>query len=89
MCKNGYEIMLSILQQLDNGHEPKASDYKLSPDEFWKIVEECQNAGYIAGATASIGGRGDKTLIVFLNHADLTEAGLQYLQENKSSLKKM
>lgn len=86
MNTSEFEIMLSIMQKIEEGNEPKAKDYGLDQNAFWEIVKKCQNTGYITGATASIGGRGDKAQIVFLNHTDLTEAGLKYLQENKGLL---
>lgn len=86
MNTSEFEIMLSIMQEIRRGNEPKAKDFGLTQNAFWEIVKECQNAGYITGAAAATGGHGDKALVVFLNHTNLTDMGLQCLEKNKSLL---
>lgn len=87
MKKNELKIMLSIMREINDGNEPKASDYELDKNEFWNIVKKCQEVGYISGANASTGGRGNKAQVIYLNTATLTVDGLDYLKENSAIMK--
>lgn len=87
MKKNELKIMLSIMREINDGNEPKASDYELDKNEFWNIIEKCQDAGYIKGANASTGGRGNKAQVIYLNTAKLTVSGLKYLKENSALMR--
>lgn len=85
--KNELKIMLSIMREINDGNEPKASDYELETNEFWGIIEKCQDAGYMKGAAAATGGQGNKARIIWLNQAEVTVLGLEYLKEHSPLMK--
>ena len=49
------KIMLSIMRELNDGNYPKASDYEITSEEFYNIIEACQDEGYIKNVRISYG----------------------------------
>ena len=47
------KIMLSFLRELNDGNIPKAQDYGIKDEDFYDIVDACQDAGYIKGLIGS------------------------------------
>ncbi len=69
------KIMLSFMREISDGNIPKAADYGLTNNEFWDIIDACQNEGLIKGATHA-------GSILFLESTKLTVKGMEYLHEN-------
>lgn len=79
--KNKLKVMLSFLRELNDGNIAKPEDYGLDKEEFYDIIDACQDAGYIKGARFSRG-KGNHILIAFLENTKLTVKGMEYLNEN-------
>lgn len=80
---NTKKIIFSILTEIKKGEqEPKPSDYDLSIEQFGEMVQIMIDGDYIKNAGISRGGEGNKPLIVWLDKAKITMAGLNYLEEN-------
>ena len=69
--KNKLKIMLSLMRELNDGNTPKASDYDITDQEFYDIVDACQDAGYIKNVRIARGGQ-KRVMIAFLEDAVLT-----------------
>lgn len=85
--KDKLKIMLSFMRELNDGNIPNAADYDLDLDEFAVIIEACQDAGYIKGASIQRAGMGNKVAIMWLDQAKLTVKGMEYLHENSAAMK--
>ena len=81
------KLMLSILKEVEKGNIPKAQDYGIETNEFCKVVDMAQDAGYIKGAKFSRGGRGNKYITDFLDNVTVTKAGIDFLKSNSTSFK--
>jgi hypothetical protein len=80
------KIMLSFLRELNDGNIPKAQDYGIKDEDFYDIVDACQDAGYIKGARFPRG-QGNHILTGFLQDTKLTVSGMEYLHENSALMK--
>lgn len=87
MATNRLKVMLSFLREVNDGNLPKASDYGLSPQEYWEIVDAAQDDGLIKGATFSRGGQNSKILCGFLDGVQLTVKGMEYLDNHAPAMK--
>ncbi len=72
MAINKLKIMLSFMREINDGIIPKSTDYEITNEEFWDIIEACQDDGLIKGATHA-------GPILFLESTKLTVKGLEYL----------
>lgn len=86
MATNRLKVMLSFMRELNDGNIPTYSDYGLEKSEFYDIIDACQDAGLIKGATFSRG-NGNEILIVFLENTKLTVKGMEYLDEHSTAMK--
>ena len=84
--KDKLKIMLSFLRELNDGNIAKAEDYDIEREEYYDIIDACQDAGYIKGARFSRG-KGNRILIAFLEDCKLTVKGMEYLHENSAAMK--
>lgn len=84
--KDKLKIMLSFMRELNDGNIPKPEDYDISRDEFYDIVDACQDAGYVKNAHFSRGGC-NKILVAFLEDIKLTVKGMEYLHDNSAVMK--
>ena len=41
------KVMLSFMREINDGNIPKSTDYGISNEELWDIVEACQDEGLI------------------------------------------
>jgi len=82
MAINKLKIMLSFMRELNDGNLPNADDYEISNEEFWNIIEACQDEKLIKGANFVKGGQGNRTLGAILESVRLTVKGLEYLNTN-------
>ena len=80
MALDKLKVMLSFMREINDGNIPKSSDYGISNEELWDIVEACQDEGLIKGATHA-------GPILFLDSKKLTVKGLEYLHENSAVMK--
>lgn len=85
--KDKLKIMLSFMRELNDGNIPHAVDYELDKDEFADIIEACQDAGYIKGASIQRAGLGNKVAMMWLEQTKLTVKGLEYLHDNSALMK--
>ena len=87
MATNKLKVMLSFLREVNDGNLPTHSDYGLSPQEYWEIVDAAQDEGLIKGATFTRGGQNSKILCAFLDGVQLTVKGLEYLNNHAPAMK--
>lgn len=87
MAINKLKIMLSFMRELNDGNIPNADDYEISNEEFWDIIEACQDENLIKGADIVKGGQGNRTLGTILESVKLTVKGLEYLNTNSTAMK--
>ena len=66
MAIDKLKVMLSFMREINDGNIPKSSDYGISNEELWDIVEACQDEGLIKGATHA-------GPILFLDSTKLTD----------------
>ena len=85
--KDKLKIMLSFMREVNDGHIPSAADYEIDGQEFADIIEACQDAGYIKGATLTRAGSGNEVAIMWLDQVKLTIKGMEYLHENSAAMK--
>ncbi|MEG1725927.1 MAG: YjcQ family protein [Anaerovoracaceae bacterium] len=87
MAINKLKVMLSFMRELNDGNVPQAKDYEITDEEYWDIVDACQDEGYIKGVSFVRGGQGNKVLCAFLDDIKLTVRGLEYLDTNSPAMK--
>ena len=80
MAINKLKVMLSFMREINDGNVPKASDYEINNNEFWDIIEVCQDEGLIKGATHA-------GPVLFLDKTKLTVKGLEYLHDRSAVMK--
>jgi len=80
MAIDKLKVMLSFMREINDGNIPKSADYGISNEELWDIVEACQEAGLIKGATHA-------GFVLFLDKTKLTVKGLEYLHEHSAAMK--
>lgn len=80
MAIDKLKIMLSFMREINDGNIPKPSDYGISANELWDIVEACQEEKLIKGATHAAS-------ILYLDKVKLTVKGLEYLHNNSKIMK--
>lgn len=84
--KDKLKIMLSFMRELNDGNIAKPEDYEIDKNEFYDIVDACQDEGLIKGVNFSKG-KGNRILIAYLENAKLTVKGMEYLHENSGLMK--
>lgn len=87
MAINKLKVMLSFMREVNDGNIPSASDYDISNEEYWKIIDACQDEGLIKGVHFSRGGQGNHILMAFLEGVTLTVKGLEYLDEHSVAMR--
>lgn len=85
--KDGLKIMLSFMRELNDGNIPKASDYDISSEEFWRVIDACQDKGYIKDVRIKRNDDTKEILAVFTEQVKLTVDGMEYLHENSAAMK--
>ena len=85
--KDKLKLMLSFMRELNDGNIPSAKDYEINNDEYADIIEACQDAGYIKGASITRAGAGNKVAIMWLDQVKLTVSGMEYLHERSPLMK--
>lgn len=86
MAANKLKVMLSFMREVNDGNIPSASDYGLERQEFYDIVEACQDEGLIKGVKFSKGGN-NRVLVAFMDNVKLTVKGFEYLDKNSTAMK--
>lgn len=87
MSVNKLKVMLSFMREVNDGNVPSAKDYEISSEEFWDIIELCQDEGFIKGAAFQHGGMKNEIIIGILDSVKLTFKGLEYLNEHSVAMK--
>lgn len=87
MAVNKLKVMLSFMREINDGNVPQAGDYGIINEEYWDIIDACQDEGYIKGASFARGGQGNKILMAFLDGVKLTVKGLEYLDTNSVAMR--
>lgn len=80
------KIMLSIMRELSDGNYPMASDYEIKDEEYYNILEACQDEGYIKNVRIKYGAQGH-IIWATIEDARLTVKGMEYLHENSTAMK--
>lgn len=87
MAVNKLKVMLSFMREVNDGNMPIAADYGITNEEFWDIIDACQDDGLIKGARFAHGGQSNPILICFTDGIKLTVKGLEYLDEHSAAMK--
>lgn len=81
------KLIYSILKELEQGNEPKQSDYELELEQWGELAELIRDEGYAKNVTVQRGGLGNKVVYAWLDKAQITIKGLDYLEENSALAK--
>lgn len=85
--KDKLKIMLSFMRELNDGNIPSASDYDITQEEFYSIVEACQDKGYIKDVRIKRNDDTRKILMIIAEEAKLTVDGMEYLHQHSAQMK--
>lgn len=80
------KIMLSIMRELSDGNYPMASDYEIEDEEYYNVLEACQDQEYIKNVRIKYGAQGH-IIWATIEDARLTVKGMEYLHENSTAMK--
>lgn len=69
------KVIYSILKEVQEGREPKATDYDLSPEEFVKVAKIIKDERYLDNV-------GIAATVVFLTNCQVTMKGIEFLEQN-------
>lgn len=86
MAVNKLKVMLSFMREVNDGNIPSALDYRLDKQEFYEIIDACQDEGLIKDVKISKGAH-NRILAVSLDGVKLTVKGLEYLNEHSALMK--
>ena len=82
---NEDKVLIALYQAVQGGtydlDSVKPASIGLGGTEYAEATNLLQDKGYIAGAVFTFGGQGNKPLIAFLRHADLTDLGKRNAQK--------
>lgn len=81
MAIDKLKVMLSFMREVNDHNMPCANDYGITDEEFWDIIDACQDEGLIKGAVFSRGGQGNRILMCITDGIKLTVKGMEYLNE--------
>lgn len=84
--KDKLKIMLSFMRELNDGNIAKPEDYEIDNNEFYDIIDACQDEGLIKGAQFARG-KGNQIIIPYLENTKLTVKGMEYLHDNSAVMK--
>ena len=88
MAINKLKVVLSFLREINDVNIQCAADYQLTNNEFWDIIDACQDDGLIKDADiidVNFGGR--QIIRCDIEHVKLTIRGLEYLNEKSLAMK--
>jgi len=79
---NETEIIAALLEKYQHGDASSINpaDYGIDRNRLFEIVEIMENANLIKGAAITRAGQGNKIVIGWPEHAQITFQGIQYLQ---------
>ena len=78
------KLIYSILKEIEQGNEPKYTDYDIELEDFGSVLEMMQEGQLIKGAKVQRAGQGNKIVYAFTNQAKIQMEGLNYLEENSA-----
>ncbi|MGE6630738.1 YjcQ family protein [Bacillus sp. NPDC077027] len=76
------KLVYSILKELQEGNEPKQTDYEITYEQWGEIAELIRDEGYAKGV--SILYADDSVYFVSLSSAKITMKGIEYLEANSA-----
>lgn len=76
------QLKIFILKHLIDGHEPKCEELGVEKELFGEVVENLEESGLINNSSVTRGGRGNPVRVVHLDHARITDRGVEYLEKN-------
>jgi hypothetical protein len=79
------KLIYSILKKLQDGNEPKQTDYELDNEQWGEMLELIKDEGYAKDVTIQRGGIGNKVVYAWLDKAKITMKGIEYLERNSDS----
>lgn len=84
---NRKKIIYSILKEIEQGNEPKMEDYDLDLEAWGGIAEMIRDEGYARRVKVQRAGIGNKIIYAWYSPNDITEKGLNFLEENSALAK--
>ncbi|MGD6815486.1 YjcQ family protein [Metabacillus sp. 113a] len=78
------KLLYSILKELQDGNEPKQTDYELDNEQWGEMLELIRDEGYAKSVTVQRGGIGNPVVYAWLNKAKITFKGIEYLEANNA-----
>lgn len=76
------KLIYSILKELEQGNEPKQSDYELELEQWGELAELIRDEGYAKNVTVQRAGQGNRVIYAWYSSAKITMKGIEYLEEN-------
>lgn len=77
------ELIFNILKEIQNGRDPKPSDYGLDHQEWLNIVALIIDNEYAKNIKTVRGGRGNELRTAWLDKAILTDKGKEFIKDNE------
>ena len=77
------ELVVDLLIKVEEGIEPKQTDYGISQSEFGAIIEDAQDSGLIKGAYVK---RAGQFVISFVDGATITVPGMLFINSSRIPL---
>ncbi|MFC7372437.1 YjcQ family protein [Fictibacillus iocasae] len=79
------KLLYSILKELQEGNEPKQTDYEITYEQWGEMAALIRDEGYAKGASVQYA---DNTVyFVALSSAKITMKGIEYLEQNSTLAK--
>lgn len=74
------KIIYIILNKLQDGQEPKQTDYELDLQKWGEIAELIRDEGYAKNIRIQRGGIGNKVIYAWYDSAKITMDGINFLK---------
>ena len=87
MAVNHLKVVISLLREITDGNIPKASDYEISDEQYWDILDAMQDDGLIKGARFQRGKLNRIITVLSTDTIKITIKGMEYLNENSALAK--
>jgi hypothetical protein len=82
---NRKKLIYSILKELEQGNEPKQSDYELTDEQWGEISELIRNEGYARNIMVQYAD--NVVYYVGYSSAKITMDGIEFLEQNSALVK--
>ncbi|WP_110067111.1 YjcQ family protein [Cytobacillus oceanisediminis] len=82
---NRKKLLYSILKEIEQGNEPKQSDYELDDEQWGELAELIRSEGFARNIMIQYAD--DTVYYVGYHSAKITMSGLEFLEENNAFTK--